>query len=334
MEVYLDSNVYISIASREGGYEYTLAKIKNLFGSGCVFPHAPPHAEELSARFISGREIPITFRTYNLIKKFNDGMGYLPGYPNAAETQEIIREIYGHPELADALRIHRSNLERILSGEITEEQFATMLVSEDFGACMARVDKYLNLTDVAKRNELFHFGRRDPKNLNSNFEAINQTTNGVATFLEIQKKHNLGPRRLSRLSPEEILEDKCFSDYLDFKFSEAGMSLQNIPTGINLMQSHHQKEVIISKILNSMEEAGYNQEEKNHAAALTGRMHDNSHAIYASSSSYFITNDRRFSKKVAAAYIKLEIPTKILNIDEFVNFEFQSSQPIIPLQSY
>lgn len=330
MKIYLDSNVYISIAGRENHYEYTLAKIKNLFGSGCVFPHAPPHAEEISARFVSDRDVPTTFRMYNLIKKFNGGLGYLPGYPNATETQGIIREFHGNPELADALRIHRANLKRILSGEITERHFATMLVREDFGACMARVDKYLNLTDVAKRNELFHFGRRDLKNLKSNFEKINQATSGIATFLEIQKKHNLGPHRLSRLSPEEILHDKYFSDYLHLKFSEAGMSLQKLPVGIKLMRSHHQKEVIISRILNCMEEAGYNQEERNHEAALTGRMHDISHAIYASSSNYFITNDRRFSKKVAAAYIMLEIPTKILSIDEFVNFEFWPSQSIVP----
>jgi hypothetical protein len=333
MQIYLDSNVYLSIANREHGYEYTLAKIKSLFDSGCIFPHAPPHAEELSARFISNRDVPATFRSYNLIKKFNDGMGYIPGYCNATETRETIRLFVGHPELADALKIHLSNLELILSGTITEEQFSTMLVREDLGACMTRVDKYLDLTDVAKRNEIFHFGRRDSKSLSSNFEAISQTTEGVDTFLEIQKRYNLGPRRLSRIPPEEIFEDKFFFEFLQLRFSDAGMSLQHIPTGSILMKSHHQKEVIIGKILNCMEESGYNQEEKNHLASLTGRMHDVSHAIYASSSNYFVTNDKRFSKKVIAAYMKLGIPTKTLSIDEFIRFDFSVNQSIISLPS-
>lgn len=334
MQIYLDSNVYISIANREKNYEYTLAKIKNLYRSGCVFPHAPPHAEEISARFTSGRDILATFRMYNLVKKFNAGQGYLPGYPNAIETQKIIRDFDQHPNLADVLRINKANLKRILSGEISEDQFATRLVREDFGACLARVNKYLDLTDIAKRSELFHLGRRDLKNLNSNFEKINQATSGVATFLDMQKKHSLGPHRLSRLSPEEILNDKSFSDYLSSKFREAGMILQDVPVGLELMRSHHQKEVIITKILDCMEEAGYNQEEKNHEAALTGRMHDVSHAIYASSSDYFITNDRRFSKKVAATYMKLQIPAKILSIDEFVDYEFWPGRSIITLKHY
>lgn len=70
------------------------------------------------------------------------------------------------------------------------------------------------------------------------------------------------------------------------------MNLQQIPTGSTLMKSPHQQEMITGGILTCMEEAGYNQEEKNHLASLTGRMHDVSHAIYASNSNYFVTNDK------------------------------------------
>ncbi|MCU0090034.1 hypothetical protein N8H72_08700 [Pseudomonas koreensis] len=324
MEVYLDTNIYWSIANREKDYEYTLAKINNLFKSGYIFPHAPPHAEELSARFINQRDIPTTLRAYNLIKKFNNYTGYLPGHPNLTETQEIIREFSKHPGLVDAVKIHQSNLRKILSGEITENDFPTRLIKEDFGNCLARVNKYLDLTDEAKRNEMFHLGRRDSKNLKSNFEEINRETDGVSTFLEIQKRYNLGPRRLSRLTPEEILEDKYFLDYLQKKFSDAGMCLKDIPIGAELMQSHHQKEILIQRILDCMEEAGYNQEEKNHAASLTGRMHDVSHAIYASRADFLVTNDKRFSKKAQAAYIMLNLSTRILNTKEFQEFDLRT----------
>lgn len=331
MQIYLDSNVYLSVANREPGYEYTLAKIKSLFESGCIFPHAPPHAEELSARFISKRDVPATFRSYNLVKKYNGGMGYIPGYCNEIETLENIRLCLGYPELEDVLRIQVSNLKFVMSGKITEEQFATMLVKEDLGACMRRVNKYLNLTEVARQNEMFHFGRRDKKSLNLNFEDIGQPIDGVDTFLETQKKYKLGPHRLSRIPPSEIFEDKFFFEFIRLKFMEAGLNIFQIPTWSVLMKSHHQKEVIIGKILNCMEEAGYNQEERNHSASLVGRMHDVSHAIYASSSHYFVTNDRRFSKKIIAAYMRLGVPTKILSVDEFVRFDFSESQSKIDL---
>ncbi|POD68837.1 hypothetical protein BKM17_26525 [Pseudomonas syringae group genomosp. 3] len=227
------------------------------------------------------------------------------------------------------MNIHLSVLERLRAGKIGERQFATQLLKEDLGACMYRVDKYLDLTGVAKRNELFHFGRRDSKNLQANFEEIKRSASGVTTFLETQKKFNLGPRRLSRIPPEEIFDDKYFFDFISMRFSEARMDLNSIPTGISLAKSHHKKETIITKILNCMEEAGYNQEEKNHAASLTGRMHDVSHAIYAAAADYLVTNDKRFTKKVVATYLRLGIPTKILGVDEFVPHEFTHGQSVI-----
>lgn len=328
-KIYLDTNVYLSIANREPGYEYTLAKAKNLSQSGHLFPHAPPHAEELSARFLSGRDIPATFRAYNLVNRFNNGFGLAPGYCNIEETEEVIRSFSGHPELEEAMNVHLSVLERLRAGKISEMQFATLLLKEDLGACMSRVDRYLDLTDVAKRNELFHFGRRDPKNLQANFEKIQRPASSITTFIEIQKKFNLGPRRLSRIPPEEIFDDKCFSDFIKMRFSEAGMDLNSIPTGISLVKSHHKKETIITKILNCMEEAGYNQEEKNHAASLTGRMHDVTHAIYATAADFLVTNDKRFTKKVHATYLRLGMPTKIFCIDEFVKHEFTQEQSVI-----
>lgn len=44
-----------------------------------------------------------------------------------------------------------------------------MLVREDFGACMERVDQHLNLKEVAKRSEIFHFGMKGRKKLKFKF---------------------------------------------------------------------------------------------------------------------------------------------------------------------
>jgi len=49
------------------------------------------------------------------------------------------------------------------------------------------------------------------------------------------------------------------------------------------------------------------------------RMHDISHSIYGTSSHYFITNDKKFTKKLIAIYSLFEVSTKVLNEKEFIS---------------
>jgi hypothetical protein len=191
-------------------------------------------------------------------------------------------------------------------------------VREDFRACIARVDKYLDLTDLATRNDIYHLGRRNRETLKSNFEKLGKSTSSVSTFEEIQRKFSLGPRRLSNIPPSEIFEDKYFKKFMEDQFASEGIDFSKIATGSDIMRSHHKKEIIITLILNNMERAGYHQENKNHGATLTGRMHDVAHSIYASRADYMVTNDTRLSKKVTATYMKLGIPTKVINDEEFL----------------
>ncbi|MDY7802686.1 hypothetical protein U0E23_09415 [Burkholderia stagnalis] len=321
-EIYLDSNVYIAIANREKNHDYVLAKLNNLKKAGFIFPHAPPHAEEISARIKSQRDLPTTLRFINLIKKFNGRSGYLPGYPNERETEEIILELQPHttsnPELRVVLDIHRTNLKRIRAGELAEDDFQTRIVHEEFYACLARVNSLIDLTDWSKRNDIFHLGRRNEGALKSNFDALRHPTHNIQTFDKIQKENNLGPRRLSNIPPSEIFEDKHFMEFIKRKFSEENIDFLKIPTGFDLIKSHHKRETIITLILNNMERAGYHQEQKNHEATLIGRMHDVTHSIYACRAEYFVTNDERFSRKVAATYMRLRIPTRVINTEEFL----------------
>lgn len=299
-----------------------MAKLNNLEKSGFIFPHAPPHAEEISARITNQKGLHATLRFINLIKRFNNGSGYLPGYPNESETEGTILELQRHvdnnSELRAVLEIQRANLKRIRAGELTEEDFQTRQVREDFYACLTRVNKFLDLTDWSKRNDIFHLGRRNEGTLKSNFEIIDQPTREIQTFDKIQKANNLGPRRLSNIPPSEIFEDKDFLEFIKTKFSEENIDFLKIQTGPALMKSHYKREVYITLILNNMERAGYHQVQKNHEATLTGRMHDVTHAIYASRAEYFVTNDERFSRKVSATYMRLKIPTKVINIEEFL----------------
>jgi hypothetical protein len=319
-EIYLDSNIYISIAKREKNHEYTLAKINNLYKTGIIFPHAPPHAEEISARIINNREPDIAKKFFNLVIKFNRGFGYRPGFSNKKETEEIIwlfqnNEDYKNaPEAQKILNIFKGNLKKINLGLLNEGHFKTLLEKDDFNECLTRVDRHLDLTEYAKKNEIYHLGRRNKKKLTSNFEKIGKSSDNITTFEELHKRYKIGPNRLSKIPPEKIFDDANFAKFL----KDQDINIDKIPTGDELSKSHHQKEIIITLILNVMEKAGYNQEEKNHEATLTGRMHDISHAIYASRAKYFVTNDIRFSKKVIATYMKLKISTRVITTEEFL----------------
>lgn len=326
LEIYLDSNIYISIANREKEYEYIVAKMNNLKHKGVIFPHAPPHAEEISARINSDRGLDTAKRFIKLLIRFNGGFGYLPGIPNQEETQEIINTLnclaYKNPSLKDAIKIYEGNLNLLKNGKIPETDFQTRLIKESFYDCLNRVDRYLDFTDFAKRNDIFHLGRRNNKTLAENFQKIDIPTNNVKTFEELHKKLNLGPRRLSNIEPENIFKDSSFISFIQNEFINNGLNFDKMPSPDQLIKSHHKKESIITVILNSMEKAGYSQEGKNHEATLTGRMHDVSHAIYASRSHYLVTNDIRLYKKVLATYLHLGITTKVIDTNTFLTLNY------------
>jgi|GEM_PF-1586092 len=328
-EIYLDSNIYISIANRELNYEYTVAKLNNLKKHGIIFPHAPPHAEEISARIYSSRGIDVARRFINMLKKYNGGFGYLPGVPNLDECLEQIKilssDLKKHPELYPAIKILMRNKDKLMRGERNEKNFPAQLIEEDFCSCLKRVNDRLDLTDFAKRNDIFFLGRRNEKTVVQNFESISEDHKSIETFDKIQRRYNLGSRRLSNIEPQDIFKDPDFLKFIHEEFIANGKDFDKIPSPRELMKSHHQKETIITLILNSMEKAGYSQEDRNHEAALTSRLHDVSHAIYASRSRYFVTNDVRFSKKVIATYLQLGIQTKVISKEDLLIMSISSS---------
>ncbi len=324
--IYLDSNIYLSIARRESIYEYTLAKINNLCKNGILFPHSPAHAEEIAARLLDGREVDITRRFKSLVSRFNGRKGYFPGSPNIKETEGIIFElecaVAKNPALHDAIAIHKKNLQKMRVTVFDKSRLRARVEPDDFEDCIRRVQKYLNLTDVARKNDRFHLGRRTKKSLEENFYDLNISTENVETFDESRKKYKLEPRRLANVPTDKIFQHEDFVKFAKNDFSESGASFDNVPKGNVLRDSFYKTEGAITLALNCLEKAGYFQEDKNHASTLSGRMFDVTHAIYATGAEYFVTNDFRFAKKTAATYFFLEIPTKVIVIDDFVNGGF------------
>ncbi len=71
---------------------------------------------------------------------------------------------------------------------------------------------------------------------------------------------------------------------------------------------------VLMKILNIIGYGADSEKSIKHSAT-----HDISHAHYATMSNYFISEDRRFRKRVKAIYSFLEVPTKVYSFEEFIN---------------
>lgn len=322
IDIYLDLNIYISIAKREKNYEYLIAKINNLSKSSVTFPHSPAHGEELFALSESGRDEITYSRVFALIEKYNNNYGYAPGKLSLQVATEMYRNYRQlsarEPGLATLTDIFLSIINEHNLGLIREVDYETQRINQSLLECIKKVAKYSAANSFANTTETFHLGRRNENSLKDNFSKINVPTEGVVPFTEIHKKYKIGPRLISEISPNDIFLHKGIEEFAEITFKENDLDYNNIPVPDILNKNHHLKEEFITVTMNLLEKSGFHQEKKNHEASLIGRMHDVTHSIYASQADYFVSNDERLSKKTIATFHKLGIKTKVLNVEDFL----------------
>lgn len=174
----------------------------------------------------------------------------------------------------------------------------TRIIEEHPGACLVRVLKYFDRNralDVRERTMLEQIKATDTKGersiKNSNLpEDFLSTTEYAA---EIQKKFKASC---------ELMNNK----------QEAGMEDLKWPS---ISQSHTVLEHVFEILMNYLEEVRFRPEDVKKSRS---RMHDISHAIYATKADVFISGDKRFCHKLRVAYHYLNVPTKVLSLDDFI----------------
>lgn len=333
MDIYLDFNVYLSILKKEINkdvdYTYVLAKLRNLRRrrKDIRFPYSPAHMEEIAVNLSKefDTEALVTQRI-DIIKFYSQSYEYLPGLLSSKEAQEFLSVLPITPELAKTRQSLEALLQDYADGAITEHS-ATIKIIENPYDCFSRVIADLKATDVAHYNDVFHLGRRNDKSLTLNFETIQQDSSGIESFVAYQKKHKLGPRRLSSIEPSLLFKLDNVQTALHEHLKNN--DIDKVHTGSDLMCNHNMLEKTITVILNFLEKIGYNQEENNSVVKLRSRMHDVTHAIYGSQADYFVTNDRRFRMKLNATYKYLDIPCIVISPDDFVSNDFNRRRTII-----
>jgi hypothetical protein len=146
----------------------------------------------------------------------------------------------------------------------------------------------------------------------------------LAILKEADKDGELS-RKISNLK-EDFLSEKEYEHGLRFRlyFDEVlslRLALEARKHGIkeykwpDLSKSHRLLEDVIEITMNYIEEVRYKPEK---ISKSRSRMHDISHSIYATAADYIVSDDERFVSKTKATYNYFNIPTKIMNLNQFM----------------
>lgn len=86
-----------------------------------------------------------------------------------------------------------------------------------------------------------------------------------------------------------------------------------------IARSHQLLERTLEMAFNFLEEIRYKPE---NVSKSRSRMHDVTHAIYAASADYLVSNDDKFLSKVKVVYDYFGIKTKVVGLDEFISLKY------------
>lgn len=184
----------------------------------------------------------------------------------------------------------------------------TCIIKEHPGACLIRV--------------LEHFDR-------NRFLDVREHT-----LLDQMKATDAKGERSSKISnlPLEFLSAPEYAMQLQKKF-EADHVLMNNKRQAGLVdlkwpcisQSHAVLEHVFEILMNYLEEVRFRPEDVKKSRL---RMHDVTHAIYATKTDIFVTGDDRFYHKVRVVYNFLGVPTKVWSLDDFLKRGGIPLQPV------
>jgi hypothetical protein len=179
-----------------------------------------------------------------------------------------------------------------------KEHQPTQIVVEHPGACLVRVLEHFarnRFLDVRERLLLERIKATDTKG-----ERSSKISNLPVDFLSATEYALQIQSKLE--ASRELMNNKKEAGLEDFKWP-------------SISKSHAVLEHVFEILMNYLEEVRFRPEEVKKSRS---RMHDVTHAIYATKADIFVTGDDRFYHKIKVAYHYLNVPTKILSLEEFI----------------
>ena len=279
IQIYLDMNVIVDCL--RGRDDLVKERVIQLRNEGIMFPYSPAHIEEVAVIFKKQKD------QEKACQYVAEHLAYISG----------------------------------LSGdwEYLPSDAGIILKKEKPDICFGRVIDMYDWTIWAEQNEQFIQCFRDEKSCLEYFDSIGGdigSVKGMPMFAEFQKFHGIDKRELANTDPEQVFEQKNIRKALNAKMMMHSHSLDTIPMYKDMVNSHQQIELFVGLLLNFLEEIGYRPEPRGRHRS---RMHDVTHAIYATKATYFVTGDSRYRDKAKAVYSFLDIPCRIMSKEEFLS---------------
>lgn len=318
-------NIFRSIQQKEKNYDYLFSKINNLKKLGYIFPYSAAHLEEVTKLknsnfylyFIQNISRNNSLRVGDIPKSYaeeirNDFFKLLQNpYTCDVDKKIYLKCFHKYDKIANYQNDNNPNL-----------NFRTKLEKENIFIYSKRVTDDLSSTHTAENGNINFLGRR-----NEESRTKNNLPNYLPTSQETREKYNIDNAKISRLNHQEIFENVPVNDFLIDFFEEITIDFNNFFKE-KFNSQHYYLEKMLTHIFNAFEIIGYVQEKNNSSKTLRNYTHDISHSIYACRTDFLITNDDRFRRKLKAAYFLLKVPCQIMNIDEFLEFDFNSKDII------
>lgn len=145
----------------------------------------------------------------------------------------------------------------------------------------------------------------------------------MSAFKEMQKEFSFDSAVMSNELPNQIFYHSKVQSYLDYiNIHAIDFLIYRLPmeNAYFYLSSHRKTERLISTLFNVLESIGYRGEKMKKTVS---RLHDVSHAIYASKADIFVTADARFAAKCEAVYDYAGVPTKVISYEEFLHLDIR-----------
>ncbi|MEX5571136.1 hypothetical protein Q1J55_25315 [Pseudomonas syringae] len=203
-------------------------------------------------------------------------------------------------------------------------------------------DRLQNIIDISKMVELLPAPGHQPTQITEehpgecllrvlkHFDSNRWLDVRESDLLENLKATDAGGARSKRISnlPVNFLSSTEYDSEITYKYtSDLGLMKKQRDAGLTdlkwpeISKSHEVLEHVFEVLMNYLEEIRFRPEDTKKARS---RMHDVTHAIYATKADYFITGDVRFHHKVSAVYDYLQVPTKVVALSDFLEHGKQS----------
>lgn len=327
--IYLDTNVLVDMMKEERKNFISLNEKWTKINKRFIFPYSPAHLEELA--IIAQKEKNLEQATFyieeqaNFISHISKNNEFLPEkygkiilktedpkYCFKRVVDDYILTLFAevNEEFTYAYRDEKSYREFFSNGENFEKLTSIL---ETYSVKLDTSPEYKDLI-----NEGIPLLKEHIKVFVRNFTSLNKgipIPNNIGLFDDIREKYNINKKGLSDKPANIIFQEEKVLQFIKENYLELDMTQEYI----DIKDSHKDIESIISLLLAILERVGYQSEGRN---KFRSRMHDNTHAIYATKASFFIIGDNRYRKKVKAVYAHLKVPTKVLSVEEFLTYDF------------